>query len=94
MNYAALLGVIAAAAFTLPLVARLAVSLGLPRATGVAVSLLTAVLAAAIWYVKARRAAAKPRVETPAGRVKLLREPSLLSVEEENAGVQGRSEGR
>lgn len=57
MNYAALLGVIAAATFTLPLLARLAVSLGLHRGTGVAVSLAIAVAVALWWYVRARSAA-------------------------------------
>ncbi len=56
MNYAALLGVIAAAAFTLPLLAHGAQRLGLPRAAGVAVSLATALLAAGFWYWRARRA--------------------------------------
>jgi hypothetical protein len=55
MNYAALLGVLTAVTFTLPLVARLAGALGLHRNMGVAVSLLLAVLAAAAWYVKSVR---------------------------------------
>lgn len=56
MNYAALLGVVAAAAFTLPLLAHAAQLLGLPRVAGVAVSLATALLAAGVWYWRARRA--------------------------------------
>lgn len=56
MNYAALLGVIAAAAFTLPLLAHAAQMLGLPRVAGVAVSLAAALLAAGVWYWRARRA--------------------------------------
>jgi len=57
VNYAALLGVIAAATFTLPLLARLAESLGLHRSTGVVVSLAIAVAVALGWYVRARSAA-------------------------------------
>lgn len=56
MNYAALLGVIAAAAFTLPGVALLAESLGLHRSAGVAASMGVALLTAAGWFVRARRA--------------------------------------
>ncbi|HRP47708.1 MAG TPA: hypothetical protein PLT07_09185 [Trueperaceae bacterium] len=55
MNYAALLGVLTAVTFTLPLVARLAGALGLHRNMGVAVSLLLAVLTAGAWYVKSVR---------------------------------------
>ena len=58
MNFAALLGVLAAVTFSLPLVARLAESLGLHRNAGVAVSLLLAGVAAGAWYVKSVRARA------------------------------------
>ena len=44
-----------AVTFSLPLVARLAESLGLHRNMGVAVSLILALLAAAAWYVKSVR---------------------------------------
>jgi len=57
VNYAALLGVLAAATFTLPLLARLAESLGLPRGAGVAVSLVVAVAVSLGWYARARAAA-------------------------------------
>lgn len=57
MNYAALLGVLAAATFTLPLLARLAESLGLPRGAGVAVSLAIAITFSLGWYARARSAA-------------------------------------
>ena len=57
MNYAALLGVLAAATFTLPLLARLAESLGLPRGAGVGVSLVVAVAVSLGWYARARAAA-------------------------------------
>ncbi|MFA5550781.1 MAG: hypothetical protein WDA03_04110 [Trueperaceae bacterium] len=71
MNFAALLGVLAAVTFTLPLVAKLAESLGLHRNTGVAVSLLLACVAAGAWYVKSVRArgAAPTRRRAPSGRV-------------------------
>lgn len=55
MNYAALLGVVAAVAFMLPLLARLAELLGLHRNLGVGVSLIIAAGAAAVWYVKSVR---------------------------------------
>ena len=63
MNYAALLGIVAAAAFMLPLLARLAELQGLHRNLGVAVSLMIAVVTAGIWYVRSvrSRAAAKRR---------------------------------
>ena len=71
MNFAALLGVLTAVTFTLPLVAKLAESLGLHRNAGVAVSLLLACVAAAAWYVKSVRArsAAPARRPAPSGRV-------------------------
>ncbi len=56
MNYAALLGVIAAAAFTLPGVALLAEGLGLHRSAGVAASLGLALLTAVGWFFRARSA--------------------------------------
>lgn len=55
VNYAALLGVVAAGAFTLPLLARLAELLGLHRNLGVGVSLMIAAATAAAWYVKSVR---------------------------------------
>ncbi|MFO7544923.1 MAG: hypothetical protein R6W77_05450 [Trueperaceae bacterium] len=66
MNYAALLGVIAAAAFTLPLLAHAAQMLGLPRVAGVAVSLAAALLAAGVWYWRARRAVRAARARRAA----------------------------
>ncbi len=57
MNYAALLGLLAAVTFALPMLARLAESLGLHRGAGVAVSLAIAAVAALGWYVRARAAA-------------------------------------
>lgn len=57
VNYAALLGVLAAVTFTLPLLARLAETLGLHRSTGVAVGLALAACVALGWYVRARAAA-------------------------------------
>jgi len=59
VNYAALLGLLAAVTFTLPLLARLAESLGLHRSAGVAVSLAIAVIVALGWFVRARAAARK-----------------------------------
>ncbi len=59
MNYAALLGLLAAVTFTLPLLARLAESLGLHRVTGVAVSLAIAVAVTLGWFVRARAASRK-----------------------------------
>lgn len=55
MNYAALLGVIAAAAFAVPLLAAAGAALGLPRGTGFVVSLLAAVALTSYWWVRARR---------------------------------------
>lgn len=70
MNYAALLGVLTAVTFTLPLVALLAEALGLHRNMGVAVSLLLALLAAAYWYVKSVRSkSAASRQDGEGGRV-------------------------
>lgn len=63
MNYAALLGVIAAAAFTLPGLALLAEALGLHRSAGVATSLGVALLTALGWFVRARRAGASAERE-------------------------------
>lgn len=57
MNYAALLGLLAAATFTLPLLVHLAQAVGLPRTVGVALSLLIAAAVASGWYLRARAAA-------------------------------------
>lgn len=73
MNYAALLGVIAAAAFTLPGLALLAEALGLHRNAGVATSLGVALLTAVWWFVRARRAG------PPSDREQLSDAPALLS---------------
>ncbi len=55
MNYAALLGVIAAAAFAVPLLAAAGAALGLPRGTGFVVSLLAAIALTTYWWVRARQ---------------------------------------
>ncbi len=55
VNYAALLGVIAAAAFAVPLLAAAGSALGLPRGTGFVVSLIAASLLTVYWWVRARR---------------------------------------
>ncbi len=88
MNYAALLGVIAAAAFTLPGVALLAEGLGLHRNAGVAASLGVAALTAVGWFLRARRAGDKAEPELPPGSPVTLigsQPPSteLLTVKEE-----------
>ncbi len=57
MNYAALLGLLVAVTFGLPMLARLAASLGLHRDAGVAISLAVALLAALGWFARARAAA-------------------------------------
>lgn len=59
LNYAALLGLLVAVTFALPMLARLAVSLGLHRDAGVVVSLAVALLAALGWFARARAAARK-----------------------------------
>lgn len=97
MNYAALLGVIAAAAFTLPGLALLAESLGLHRNAGVATSLGVALLVAAGWFIRARRAnrvAAQEQVQetkaTQSGGIFFTGSSTspaeLLSVKEEDSG--------
>lgn len=86
MNYAALLGVVAAVAFTLPLLARLAEVLGLHRNLGVAVSLIIAAVAAAAWYVKSvrSRSVALRRAARAKGRMsEAMGEPA----EERDAGL-------
>lgn len=88
VNYAALLGVVAAVAFTLPLLARLAVSLGLPRDLGVAVSLLIAVIAAGIWYVRSVKARSLPSETLPvSGGGKIAGDSAGGDVEEEDASL-------
>ncbi len=96
MNYAALLGLLAAATFTLPLLARLAEMLGLHRNAGVAASLVVATLAAAAWYVKASQVRARPaerRAGTDrrgaAGGSRVDGGSSIGPVEEDDAGIQG-----
>lgn len=54
LNYAALLGVIAAASFAAPLVADLAVTLGLSDSTFAPVSLVVAATIVIVWLVAAR----------------------------------------
>lgn len=89
MNYAALLGVLAAVTFTLPLIASLAEMLGLHRSAGVATSLGIAALAAVIWYLKASgrgmSRAASRRGSRPDGRVN----GAARAAEEDDAGLQG-----
>lgn len=89
MNYAALLGVIAAATFSLPLLARLAESLGLPRSMGVGVSLLIAALAAGAWYVRAKHARGRTTRQDAASGGKLTEGPQEGPSEEDDAGLQG-----
>lgn len=71
VNYAALLGVIAAAAFAVPLLAAAGAALGLPRGTGFVVSLLAAVALTSYWWVRARGELAeqerRARDEVPRG---------------------------
>lgn len=55
MNYAALLGVIAAAAFAVPLLAAAGAALGLPRGTGFVVSLAAAIALTTYWWVRSRQ---------------------------------------
>lgn len=97
MNYAALLGVIAAAAFTLPGLALLAEALGLHRNAGVATSLGVALLVAAGWFMRARRANRTAAREQPpeskptiSGGIFLTGSSSspaeLLNVKEEASG--------
>ncbi len=59
VNYAALLGLLVAVTFSLPMLARLAEYLGLHRDAGVAVSLAIAVVAALGWFARARAATRK-----------------------------------
>ena len=54
VNYAALLGVIAAASFAAPLIADLGVTLGLSEAASPSVSLAVAALIVAAWLVVVR----------------------------------------
>lgn len=75
MNYAALLGVLTAVTFSLPLVARLAEALGLHRNMGVAVSLLLAVLTAGTWYVKSDRTRGAKVKRSPLKKGKVVRAP-------------------
>lgn len=88
MNYAALLGVITAVTFTLPLVARLAEMLGLPRSSGVVVSLGLALVAAGVWYVRSMRVrgGTAPRRSPDGG--KLTGGSSYEPPKESDAGVQ------
>lgn len=88
MNYAALLGVLVAVTFSLPLVARLAESLGLHRNMGVAVSLILALLAAAAWYVKSVRVRGSTyqRRKVQGGRV--VEGSSTEPTKEHDASVQ------
>ena len=61
MNYVALLAVLAAASFVLPLLVQGGEQLGLQRDTSVAVSLVLAAGWLALWVVRALRPAAAPR---------------------------------
>ena len=88
MNYAALLGVLVAVTFCLPLVARLAESLGLHRSMGVAVSLLLAVLGAAAWYVRAVRFRSAGSQRRPAGGGKVGADSLEEPKKEHDASVQ------
>jgi len=56
VNYAALLGVVTAVAFAVPLAAAAVTALGLPRGTGFTATMLLAALFVAYWFVRARRA--------------------------------------
>ena len=90
MNYAALLGVLAAATFTLPLLARLAEALGLHRNAGVAVSLLVAGLTVVGWYVRASRVRARPTERADGAHAGRLGSGLVLEPpEEDDAGLQG-----
>ena len=88
MNYAALLGVITAVTFTLPLVARLSEMLGLPRSTGVVVSLLFGLLAAGAWYVRSMRVRGAPAPRRPREGGKMPGGPPYGPPKESDAGVQ------
>ena len=88
MNYAALLGVLVAVTFCLPLVARLAESLGLHRNMGVAVSLLLAMIGAAAWYVRAVRFRAAASQRRPGLGGKVGAGPSEEPTKEHDASVQ------
>lgn len=88
MNYAALLGVVIAVTFTLPLVARLAESLGLPRGMGVVVSLALALVAAAVWYVRSLRVRGGAAKRHSPGGGKLTGGSSYEPKKESDAGVQ------
>jgi hypothetical protein len=85
MNYAALLGVLAAVTFTLPLLALLAESLGLHRNAGVTVSLLIAVLAAAVWYIRSSRVRSQQAQRGASAGARLTDGPSVGATEEDNA---------
>lgn len=88
MNYAALLGVLAAVTFTLPLLALLAESLGLHRNAGVAVSLLIAVLAAAVWYVRSSSGRSRQGQRAPAAGATLTDGGPLPgATKEDDAGL-------
>ncbi len=60
MNYVALLAVLAATSFVLPLLVQGCELLGLQRSTSVAVSLVLAALWLVLWVVRALRLAAGP----------------------------------
>ncbi len=94
MNFAALLGVLAAVTFSLPLVARLAESLGLHRNAGVAVSLLLALAAAGAWYVRSVGARAATPLRGRAGSGRMDEDPEDGSKKEHDASVQRHRKGR
>lgn len=85
LNYAALLGVLAAVTFTLPLLALLAESLGLHRNAGVAVSLSIAALAAAVWYFRASRVRSQQAQRGAGGGARLTDGPSAGATKEDDA---------